>query len=140
MIASVSPFLIDVLKKIKKSPHELYFVFSTQEEVGLRGATTAAYGIDPDLGIAVDVTGTGDTPRGALMDVKLGAGPAIKVKDGGMLSDPRLVECYGPMCAAAKYSIPIGDFVGWNHRCKSDANFQGRYAGWLFVNPDALYS
>lgn len=84
--------LIDVLKKVKNSPHELYFVFSTQEEVGLRGATTAAYGIDPDLGIAVDVTLTGDTPRGTLMDVKLGAGPAIKIKDGGMLSDPRLVE------------------------------------------------
>ena len=84
--------LIDVLKKVKSSPHELYFVFSTQEEVGLRGATTAAYGIDPDLGIAVDVTTTGDTPRGTLMDVNLGEGPAIKIKDGGMLSDPRLVE------------------------------------------------
>ncbi len=84
--------LIDVLKKVKNSPHELYFVFSTQEEVGLRGATTAAYGIDPDLGIAVDVTTTGDTPRGTLMDVKLGAGPAIKIKDGGMLSDPQLIE------------------------------------------------
>ena len=83
--------LIDVLKKVKGSPHELYFVFSTQEEVGLRGATTAAYGIDPDLGIAVDVTTTGDTPRGTLMDVKLGAGPAIKIKDGGMLSDPHLI-------------------------------------------------
>lgn len=84
--------LIDVLKKVKNSPHELYFVFSTQEEVGLRGATTAAYGIDPDLGISVDVTMTGDTPRGTLMDVKLGAGPAIKIKDGGMLSDPQLIE------------------------------------------------
>jgi len=84
--------LIDVLKKVKNSPHELYFVLSTQEEVGLRGATTAAYGIDPDLGIAVDVTTTGDTPRGTLMDVNLGEGPAIKIKDGGMLSDPQLIE------------------------------------------------
>jgi endoglucanase len=84
--------LIEVLRQINSSPNELYFVFSTQEEVGLRGATTAAYGIDPDLGISVDVTVSGDTPRASLMDVKLGAGPAIKVKDGGMLSDPRLVE------------------------------------------------
>ncbi len=91
--------LIETLRLLKESPHELYFVFSTQEEVGLRGATTAAYGIDPDLGIAVDVTGTGDTPRGAVMDVKLGAGPAIKVKDGGMLADPRVVEA---MVACAK--------------------------------------
>src|SRR5574340_822012 len=48
--------LIDVLRKLKKSPHELNFVFTTQEEVGVRGVTTAAYGVDPDLGIAVDVT------------------------------------------------------------------------------------
>ncbi len=84
--------LIETLRNIKSSVNELHFVFSTQEEVGTRGATTAAYGIDPDLGIAVDVTGTGDTPRGVVMDVKLGAGPAIKVKDGGMLADPRLVN------------------------------------------------
>jgi len=96
--------LIEVLKQIKNSPNELYFVFSTQEEVGLRGATTAAYGIDPDLGIAVDVTGTGDTPRSSVMDVKLGAGPAIKVKDGGMLSDPRLVEAM--VNCAKKQNIP----------------------------------
>jgi endoglucanase len=74
------------------SPHELFFVFSTQEEVGLRGATVASYGLDPDLGIAVDVTGSGDTPKGMKMEVGLGKGPAIKVRDGGMLSDPRVVR------------------------------------------------
>ncbi len=74
------------------SPHELFFVFSTQEEVGLRGATTAAYGIDPDVGIALDVTRSGDTPKGITMEVSLGKGPAIKVRDGGMLADPRIVR------------------------------------------------
>jgi putative aminopeptidase FrvX len=84
--------LIETLRKLKTSPHELYFVFSTQEEVGLRGATTAAFAVDPDLGISVDVTGVGDTPRGSKMEVGLGKGPAIKVRDGGMISDPRLVR------------------------------------------------
>jgi endoglucanase len=86
--------LIEALRQLKSSPHELYFVFSVQEEVGLRGATTAAFGIDPDLGLASDVTGTGDTPRrtGRRMAVSLGKGPAIKVRDGGMLSDPRIVD------------------------------------------------
>jgi endoglucanase len=74
------------------SPHQVFFVFSVQEEVGLRGATTAAFGLDPDIGIAVDVTRTGDTPRGVKMSVALGNGPAIKVRDGGMLSDPRIVD------------------------------------------------
>lgn len=84
--------LIETLRQIKNTPNELVFVFSVQEEVGVRGATAAAFGIDPDLGIAVDVTLTGDTPKGAKMDVTLGKGPAIKVRDSGMLSDPRVVE------------------------------------------------
>jgi len=84
--------LIETLQQVSDSPHELYFVFSVQEEVGIRGATTAAYAINPDLGIAVDVTRTGDTPNCKKMAVSLGKGPAIKVRDGGMLSDPRVVD------------------------------------------------
>lgn len=84
--------LIETLRQLKDTPHQLFFVFSTQEEVGLRGATTAAFGVDPDLGLAVDVTGSGDTPKGMKMEVGLGKGPAIKVRDGGMLSDPRVVD------------------------------------------------
>ncbi len=101
--------LIEVLRKLKKTPHELYFVFSTQEEVGVRGATTAAYGVDPDLGIAVDVTGTGDTPKGLRMAVQLGHGPAVKVKDAGMLSDPRVVRWMSATAEAAKipYQLEI---------------------------------
>jgi putative aminopeptidase FrvX len=86
--------LVETLRQVKETPHQLYFVFSTQEEVGLRGATTAAFGIDPELGLSVDVTGTGDTPRRTKvrMEVSLGKGPAIKVRDGGMLADRRVVD------------------------------------------------
>jgi endoglucanase len=84
--------LIETLRRIKQPAHTLYFVFSVQEEVGIRGAATAAYGLDPDIGIAVDVTDTGDTPKGIKMNVSLGKGPAIKVRDSGMLTDPRLVD------------------------------------------------
>ncbi|MFO7625512.1 MAG: M42 family metallopeptidase [Anaerolineales bacterium] len=88
--------LVETMRKLSQdgpaSPHELYFVFSVQEEVGLRGATTAAFGVDPDLGLAVDVTRTGDTPRSIKMEVALGKGPAIKVRDSGMLADPRVVN------------------------------------------------
>jgi endoglucanase len=83
---------IEVLRRLENTPHELNFVFSVQEEVGLRGATTAAYGADPDLGISVDVTLTGDTPKGIKMEVGLGKGPAVKVRDSRMLSDPRVVR------------------------------------------------
>ena len=89
---------------MKTSPNELYFVFTTQEEVGTRGAGTSAYGIDPEIGLAVDVTLTGDTPKDPPMAVSLGKGPAVKVKDSGMLADPRVVEW---MCSTAeKKRIP----------------------------------
>jgi len=84
--------LIESIHRIEESPHEINYVFSVQEEVGVRGATTAAYGLDPDLGLAVDVTMVGDTPNGINMAVSLGKGPAIKVRDRGMLSDPRVVD------------------------------------------------
>lgn len=83
---------IAALKQLTATLHEVYFVFSTQEEVGLRGATTSAYGIDPEIGIALDVTRTGDTPKSSKMEVALGRGAAIKVRDSGMLSDPRIVN------------------------------------------------
>jgi len=96
--------LIETLRQIKTTPHELVFVFTTQEEVGTRGAEAAAYVVDPDLGISVDVTLVGDTPKGVRMEVSLGKGPAIKVRDGGMLADPRLVRLM--VEAAEKAGLP----------------------------------
>ena len=96
--------LIETLRSLKTSPHELYFVFTTQEEVGTRGAGTSAFGIDPEIGLAVDVTLSGDTPRNKSMVIGLGKGPAVKVKDIGMVADPRIVEW---MCRTAeKRHIP----------------------------------
>jgi putative aminopeptidase FrvX len=77
-------------------------VFSTQEEVGLRGARTAAYAVDPHIGIAIDVTGTGDTPKGSKMEVSLGKGPAIKIKDGGMLADRDVIALMEAAAERAK--------------------------------------
>lgn len=88
--------LIETLRQLSQPAaalsNQATFVFSVQEEVGVRGAATAAFGVDPDLGIAVDVTATGDIPKGLKMEVGLGKGPAIKVRDGGMLSDRRVVD------------------------------------------------
>jgi len=78
--------LIETLRRLKRTPHDVYCIFSVQEETTLSGARTSAYGIEPDLAIAVDVTDTGDTPECMPMAVRLGAGPAIKVRDRGMIA------------------------------------------------------
>ncbi|NWG34593.1 MAG: M42 family metallopeptidase [Chloroflexi bacterium] len=83
---------IETLRALKTTPHDVYFVFTTQEEVGVRGAATSAYGINPDIGIALDITPAADTPEAAKMEMALGKGPCIKIKDAGALSDPRLVQ------------------------------------------------
>ena len=83
---------IETLRVLKSTPFDLYFVFTTQEEVGVRGATTSAYGVDPDLGIALDVAPSGDTPHSLRMEMALGKGPCIKIQDVGMIADPRVVQ------------------------------------------------
>ena len=83
--------LIEALKRTK-SENDLYFVFSVQEEVGGRGSRPAAFGIAPDIGIVLDVTATGDKPGSKPMDVKLGGGCAIKIKDPSTICSPDLVS------------------------------------------------
>ena len=105
---------IEALKALKNCPNEVYFVFTVQEEVGLRGAKTAAYGIDPDMGIALDVTSTGDTPKARPMEVKMGKGTAIKIKDLSILAHPTVKNL---MIETAKennipYQLEILEFGG----------------------------
>ncbi|HEY9152638.1 MAG TPA: M20/M25/M40 family metallo-hydrolase, partial [Anaerolineales bacterium] len=95
---------VEALRALKSTSNEVYFVFTTQEEVGTRGAQTSAYGIDPDLGFSLDATGWGDTPGQRDFDIALGKGPAIKIRDGGMLSDPRIVDWM--VSTAEKNKIP----------------------------------
>ena len=82
--------LIDFLRRLRTSRFDLYVAFTSQEETTLSGARTAAFGIEPDMAVAVDVTLTGDTPKALPMAVELGKGPAIKVKDRGMVAHPRV--------------------------------------------------
>lgn len=82
--------LIELIKTLPKTDNEIYFVFTTQEEIGLRGAKTAAFGIMPDCALAIDVTIAGDTPECNNREVKLGRGPAIKIKDSAYIAHPEI--------------------------------------------------
>jgi endoglucanase len=85
--------LIELLRK-KPYPFDLIASFSTQEEVGLRGAGVAAYGINPDIALVLECTPAYDLPnkKDASPNVALGKGPSIYVMDSGTFQDPRLVS------------------------------------------------
>jgi endoglucanase len=85
--------MIEVAKKLADNcPHDMYYVFSVQEEVGCRGARPAGFSIAPDIALAFDVTGTGDAQGSKPMAVKLGGGAAIKIKDGSVICSGEVVS------------------------------------------------
>lgn len=125
--------VLEALKKVsthlkkKKSPKfdcALYAVCSVQEEVGLRGAQTAAYTIDPHVGIAVDVGFATDYPsenKKALGDFKLGGGPILH---RGANINPPLAEMMENL--ADKHNIP--------YQISADGGIMGTDAGAIQVS------
>jgi putative aminopeptidase FrvX len=90
--------LIMVLQKIAEMKlTSVMGVFTVQEEVGLKGARTSAFGLNPDVGIAVDTCITGDHPGIKKTDsaIEIGKGPSITVMDAGgrgMITHPKVLE------------------------------------------------
>ena len=106
--------LIEALQNHPETDNDVYYVFSVQEEVGCRGAKTAGYSIDPELAIALDVTATGDSPDGIKMDVKLGGGAAIKLKDNSLITHSDVKDLLTHLAEKnnIKYQYEILEFGG----------------------------
>ncbi|WP_152670537.1 M42 family metallopeptidase [Rubrobacter aplysinae] len=110
---------LEAMRRISESGPEaaalpdLYFAFTTQEEVGLRGARTAAYSIDPDYAVALDITVANDLPGSETREAitTLDAGPGIKMMDRlsgshiGIISDPEVAR--GMKSVAREHDIPF---------------------------------
>lgn len=98
--------LLLALEQIKKPANDLYFAFTVQEEVGTRGAKPAAFGVDPDYGIAVDVTCPDDVP-GSAHDgtARMGKGAAIKIMDRSVICSASLVRSLNEL--AKEQDIPV---------------------------------
>jgi endoglucanase len=101
--------MVEVLKLLDKADTDctVYAVGTVQEELGLRGAATAAFGVDPDVGIALDVTIAGDVPGVREFDttVKMGKGPALTVSDSGLITHPKVLRLL--LDTAEQEKIPI---------------------------------
>ena len=82
--------LVKLLQTVGETNDTIIAVFSVQEEVGCRGAQVASFAKAPDVGIALDVTGWGDTPGTTQPEIKLGEGVGVKVMDRASISNPEL--------------------------------------------------
>ena len=98
--------LLKVLESLKETPNDLSLVFTAQEEVGLRGARTAAWSFAPDWALAVDVTDVDDTPGTERCGtVQLGKGAAVKVMDSSAICHPQVVQTLERL--AKEQNIPV---------------------------------
>ena len=100
--------LLEALRALKgrEIPYDFFAVFTVQEEVGLRGAFTAASQVDPDYAIGLDVTIAFDVPGAQPHEAvtRMGGGAAVKVMDGSVICDPRMVALMEAV--AAEHDIP----------------------------------
>lgn len=106
--------LIGALREMK-TKHTIYAVFTVQEEVGLKGAKTSSFALDPDVAIATDVTIPGDSPgiERRKAPVFMGKGPVVVAASAsgrGHLADPRIVSWLTK--TAKKYDIAVQVEVG----------------------------
>jgi endoglucanase len=89
---------IESVRKLEKSKAqhtcEVIVAFTTQEEVGLRGARTASHAIQPDIGLGIDVTLACDTPGVPSEEsvTKHGLGFGLHIKDSSFIADYELVK------------------------------------------------
>ena len=98
--------VIEALKRVKKQTCDIYAVTSVQEEVGLRGAVVSAFGIEPEIGIAVDTTAACDIPLCGEYDyvTRSGRGVAITIMDGTAIGDVKLVKFIKSLAEKEKIS------------------------------------
>jgi tetrahedral aminopeptidase len=105
--------MIEALRKLQSTPvrANLLAVATTQEEVGLRGAITSAYALQPDIGLALDVTLANDFPGPSEHEqvTRLGNGAAIKILDSSLICHPKLVRHFRDVAEAKgiKYQLEM---------------------------------
>jgi endoglucanase len=99
--------MVETLKLLGETDCTVCAVGTVQEEVGLRGAGAAAFGVDPDIAIALDVTVAGDVPGVREFDtsIKTGKGPALTVYDSGLITHPKVLRWL--LDTAEEEKIPV---------------------------------
>lgn len=114
-----------------KGPNDVYYVFTVQEEVGTRGSKTAANRIQPDIGVAVDITPAHDYPGNLEGSNTVGAGTAIKIYDPSVISDEEIVAAMIDCCEknGIRYQRDVIDRGGTDSSSMNQAGLGARTGG-----------
>jgi putative aminopeptidase FrvX len=135
--------MIEAMKQLGDSDCTVCAVGTVQEEVGLRGAATATFGVDPDIGIALDVTIAGDVPGVREFDtsVKMGKGPVLTVADSGLITHPKVLRLLMDTAEESKiaYQIETG-LPGSTDAARMSLTRQGVPSGTISVGTRYIHS
>ncbi len=108
--------VVEAMRRLASAPHpnQIFYVITTQEELGVRGAHTAADVVKPDIGIALEGGVTADVyPHPEESQVKLGAGPGLFLFDSSELPNRKLVQFVKSTAAAKKLPLQLDLVVGY---------------------------
>jgi putative aminopeptidase FrvX len=135
--------MVETLRLLEKTDCTVYAVGTVQEEVGLRGAGTAAFALEPDVGLALDVTIAGDTPGVREFDscVKLGKGPALTVTDAGFITNPKVLRWLIEAASESRieYQIETG-LMGTTDAARISLTRQGVLSGTVSIPARYIHS
>lgn len=124
--------LIEALRENDGSgPNDVYYVFTVQEEVGTRGSKPTANRIQPDIGVAVDITPAHDYPGNLEGSNAVGAGTAVKIYDPSVICDEEVVSAMIECCEKAniRYQRDVIDRGGTDASSINQAVFGARTGG-----------
>jgi len=135
--------MVETLKLLGETDCTVYAVGTVQEEVGLRGAGTAAFGVDPDIALALDVTVAGDVPGVREYDtsVKTGKGPVLTVSDSGLITHPKILRWLLDTAEEEKIAVQLeSGLMGSTDAAKISLTRQGIPSGTISVPTRYIHS
>jgi len=135
--------MIDILKQNITPEYDTWFVFATQEEVGLRGSRTATYQIKPDFSIVLEGTTACDIPlvERNRYTTQLGHGPAISIAHNGFVFSKKVFDYLKSVAENHQIPFQIKEKVaGGNDATTIATGEKGSYVGSLSVPVRYIHS
>jgi endoglucanase len=135
--------MVETLRLLGETDCTVCAVGTVQEEVGLRGAGVAAFGVDPDIALALDVTVAGDVPGVREYDtsVKTGKGPALTISDSGLITHPKVLRWLLDTAEEEKIAIQLeSGLMGSTDAARISLTRQGIPSGTISIPTRYIHS